>query len=469
MKSICLGFSVILILIFLSGCSGNSVKDEIAGKPDEKAQLQLLGKITKSRSDRHPPPPDRLLSEEELRSTPTSEDMNPEWTSWLAGNAKPIRSLTHDGDMSDLAFLDSLVEGRRIVQLGESSHGVSEFNMTKVRLIKYLHKHLGYDVVAFESDLLSCYLANGGRSKNTPMETMKDSIYMIWHSDETLELFEYLDQTMQTDRPLILAGVDYRYFKARPGFWRDIVDCVDSKYSQVVYSVVERLAAEADYGRVTALPDSSRQFYLDQFHELAQFLDQHMEEIRISWPGDPLAPLVAHQAAMSEARFLNDYRSDGNDFAVRDSCMADNMEFLLDELYPDKKFIVWAHNGHIRHRGDSVVWYGFRNMGQNLAERRRQDLYTVGFFMGRGYSVTNGKDLYRIFDPPAGTLSAVLEQARQKFLFVDLSGAPSGIATAWMDKTINARTWGFGTSNQVLREQYDGLIYIDEVQEPVYR
>ena len=467
MKSIYLGLAAVLIL--LSGCSGNSVKEETSEKPDEEAQLQLLGKITKPRSDRHPPPPDRLLSETELRTTPTSPDGNPEWTEWLVRNANPIRSLIHDDDMSDLAFLDSLVVDRRIVQLGESSHGVSEFNMTKVRMIKYLHEHLGYDVVAFESDLLSCYLANAEPSKKTPMETMKDSIYMIWHSDETLELFEYIAQTMQTDRPLILAGFDYAYFKARPGFWRDLVACADSAYSHVVHSFVGRLAAEADYGRVKALPDSSRQYYLDQFHGLATFLDQHMEEIRTSWPGDPLAPLVARQAALSEVRFLKDFRPEGNDFAVRDSRMTDNMEFLLDELYPDRKFIVWAHNGHIRHQGDSVVWYGFRSMGQNLAERRRQDLYTVGFFMGRGYSVTNGKDLYQILDPPAGTLSAVLEQARQKYLFVDLSGAPSGTATAWMDKTINARTWGFGTSNQVLREQYDGLIYIDEVQEPLYR
>ncbi len=469
MISIRLCFSVILVLVHLSGCSGNSVKEDIPEKPDEEAQLQLLGKVTKPRVDRRPPPPDRLLSEGELQTSPTSPDENPEWTSWLAQNANPIRSLIHDADMSDLAFLDALVDGRRVVQLGESSHGVSEFNMTKVRLIKYLHEHLGYDVVAFESGLLSCFLANSVPTERTPLETMKDSIYAVWQCEETLELFEYLNQTLETERPLTLAGFDYRYFKARPSFWRDIVACADSTYSQVVHSFVERLGAEADFGRIAALPDSRRQSYLDHFQGLAQFLDQHMEEIRNCWQGDPLAPLVVRQAAMAEARFLNDYRSGEHDFASRDSCMADNLEFLLDELYPDKKFIVWAHNGHIRHRGNAVVWYGFRSMGQNLAERRRHDLYTIGFFMGRGYSVTNGKDLYRISDPPAGTLAAVLEQARQKYLFVDLTRAPVGEVTSWMDMIINARTWGFGTSNQVLREQYDALIYVDDVQEPLFR
>lgn len=35
--------------------------------------------------------------------------------------------------------------------LGEASHGVAESNWAKVRLIKFLHQQLGFDVVAFES------------------------------------------------------------------------------------------------------------------------------------------------------------------------------------------------------------------------------------------------------------------------------------------------------------------------------
>lgn len=54
---------------------------------------------------------------------------------------------------SDLAFLQPILADKRIVSLGEASHGATEYNSVKVRLIKYLHEKLGYNVIAFESNL----------------------------------------------------------------------------------------------------------------------------------------------------------------------------------------------------------------------------------------------------------------------------------------------------------------------------
>ena len=52
------------------------------------------------------------------------------------------------------------------MQLGESGHGVAEFNHAKVRLIKFLHQQMGFDVIAFESGLFECFNADrhGGRA-----------------------------------------------------------------------------------------------------------------------------------------------------------------------------------------------------------------------------------------------------------------------------------------------------------------
>ena len=57
----------------------------------------------------------------------TSPDENPKWTAWLVENAKPIRSLTHDADMSDLAFLDSLVQ-EPVLQIGKQVHCLLSFH-----------------------------------------------------------------------------------------------------------------------------------------------------------------------------------------------------------------------------------------------------------------------------------------------------------------------------------------------------
>ena len=52
------------------------------------------------------------------------------------------------------------------MQLGESGHGVREFNLAKVRLIRFLHEEMGFDVLAFESGLFECWQAERMHSSN---------------------------------------------------------------------------------------------------------------------------------------------------------------------------------------------------------------------------------------------------------------------------------------------------------------
>jgi hypothetical protein len=101
----------------------------------------------------------RLLTDDELRAPapPVDVFIPPEWVGWVQGQHVPIRSLVAAGDFSDLAPLADFVGNRRIVLLGESGHGVAEFNHLKVRLVKYLHEELGFDVVAFESSFYECW------------------------------------------------------------------------------------------------------------------------------------------------------------------------------------------------------------------------------------------------------------------------------------------------------------------------
>ena len=103
-----------------------------------------------------------------------------EWVAYVQAQAHPLQSIDPlNTDYSDLAFLAPLLQGRNIVELGESGHGVAEFSQTKIRLIKYLHEQLGYDVMAFESSILSTYLANEQASQLTPTAFMQDSIFAV--------------------------------------------------------------------------------------------------------------------------------------------------------------------------------------------------------------------------------------------------------------------------------------------------
>ena len=89
-------------------------------------------------------------------------------------------------------FLKPILKDKRIVNLGEASHGASEYNSIKVRLIKYLHEQLGYNVIVFESNLSNASSAYAQISKLTPKQLMENSIYGVWQVEENLPLFEYI-------------------------------------------------------------------------------------------------------------------------------------------------------------------------------------------------------------------------------------------------------------------------------------
>jgi erythromycin esterase len=126
---------------------------------------------------------------------------------------------------------------RRLVQLGESSHGVAEFDSAKVRLVKFFHEEMGFDIIAFESSIYECYAAN--TSATSGLDMLQRSIFTVWATQEVLPLFEYIQTTQQTEHPLTLAGFDTQISSSRgvadrPAFLRGILAAIDGEYADEV-------------------------------------------------------------------------------------------------------------------------------------------------------------------------------------------------------------------------------------------
>ena len=71
-----------------------------------------------------------------------------EWDKWIKTNSYGL-SLSDTTNYQDLAFLKEVLKDKRIVFLGENSHGVSEFTTLKSRTVRFLHDSLGFDVLSF--------------------------------------------------------------------------------------------------------------------------------------------------------------------------------------------------------------------------------------------------------------------------------------------------------------------------------
>jgi len=440
-----------------------------------------------------PSDPEALLTDTQL-STPQDTiqvSVDPAWDQWVRSNHHTIRSLTSTRN-DDLQFLKQVIGNRRLVQLGESGHGVREFNMAKVRLIRFLHEEMGFDVIAFESGLFECWKANELAASSTAELTMRRCPFGVWHTDEVIKLFEYIRETKSTARPLILAGVEVQMsstqmqFKYAPPILTEVVGKIDQAYAA-------RLAVLEDgfYGEYSAASSSApfeparraeimgalddRMGYSAKYDSLQVFLDANASALAAAYSTNPGIPLVARQLAFSRVQTILSGKATtlNAGSTTRDRGMADNVDFLLDRLYPGKKVMVWAHNAHIMHARTSMTMIGApitypQSMGSFISTRRRGDVYTIGLFMYRGFAANNAGQSYSIRPPLPGSLEATLYRARKQWTFIDMLSQSRTAANSWMFDPIPAKEWGTQEVRFVPRAQFDGILFIDTVNPPQY-
>jgi erythromycin esterase len=414
----------------------------------------------------------------------TAQSSDAAWIAWARDHSFPIAATAPvaDDDYADLQFFKQVIGDRRLVQLGESGHGVGQFDSAKVRLVKFFHEQMGFDVIAFESSIYECFAANAeAAGANTVGATvMIDSIFAVWWSQQTLPLFDYLVRTQSTDRPLTLAGFDSQYSSSRgvaqrPAFLKRVVAAVDETYAEQVFSF------DSDFvvglrSNATAYARLHEKDLLDGYSRLERFLHDRREPLAMAFGRDP-APLIAERTAHSMVEYVRqivafaDRPSDASDSgsgAIRDAAMADNLAFLLRELYPDKKILVWAHNFHIRHANTATASNAQRTMGSFTVKQFRDELYTIGLYMNRGQAAFNDRTIYTISAAPAESLEWVLFNVGPPAVFVDFLHQTSEPGTEWIFKPVFTREWGLYPVFMAPRDQYDGVLFIDMVTAPAY-
>ena len=73
-----------------------------------------------------------------------------------------------------------------------------------------------------------------------------------------------------------------------------------------------------------------------------------------------------------------------------------------------------------------------------------------------------------ITSPYKDSLEAICYRARCKYLFVDMLYQVESEGNSWMFTTIEAKSWGKYPNFMVLRDQYDGILFIHTVNPPDY-
>lgn len=419
--------------------------------------------------------------------------------SWLDTDEKEVKAVSHEiksidsDDYKDLEFLKPILKDKTLVCLGESFHRVAQYSSMKTRLIKYLHENLGFDVIAFESDLGDCTATYEDTDKLTSKQIMEDSIFPVWHSKETLGLFDYIKEQKKTAKPLYLTGYDMQpttlYSTMFMSKWMGNVDkeyakeyaAMEIGYFRDCYSILNKYVDDS-YKHAKELKQIENK-YAPQYEKAVKFIEKNKKKLAAAYPDNPNIIAITEKVLSEKMKFVEMAMKDTVDsYEFRDRIMAQNVEWIMKTMYPGKKVILWAHNDHLAKNTSKILekedgkWINsFTSMGEILNKELKDKEYVLGFYANRGRacSIVTQKN-FDINPMPKGSLENIMAKSGYKYSFVDLSGQKAeNESNSWMFNPMFAGEDGMTgevivpmSSLLVPKDQYDGILLIDKVKEP---
>ncbi|MEP6655470.1 MAG: erythromycin esterase family protein [Myxococcales bacterium] len=400
----------------------------------------------------------------------------------LAAQVSPLRTVDPDDrDFSDLEALRALVGSARIVMLGERSHGDGVALYAKLRLIEFLHREMGFGVLALESGLDDCRQTfERWRAGDDSEKAASGCLPTKWRgSDQAVKIRRYLSQAARADRPLQLAGFDCQISnrddpaataRSVAEFLRELSPSLEG--SPRLAAITEAVGKLRDYERKRTAAERDR--------DRAAIADL---ATLVAAPG-PCRPGRAHFQQLAKSLAVQevsnwDYQSKGDvDIAqinMRDAQMADNLAFLAEVRYPRERIIVSAATYHIMRNAQAIrpipgksggpasmgdMIDGLVPMGELVRRRFGASAIALGFVTAFGHSSCCDRERTQGLDPaPAGSLEAMLEATGQRFALLDLRA----LRRTMPGETILGRPQGHGFYVVDWPEILDGVVFLREM------
>ncbi len=274
--------------------------------------------------------------------------------------------------------------------LGEASHGTHEFYAARAAITRRLVERHGFTIIAVEADwpdaaAINRYIRNGKAPPGAAQPFQRFPGWM-WRNTVIAELVEHLREwnlTLDTEtRQVGFHGLDMYNMSGSIAAVLAYLDQHDPAAGAV---------ARERYGCLTPWqsdPTLYGRFALTQgFAECeAAVLDQCQELLGAAFGtsgghNELDAAMNARLVASAEQYYRVMYYGGADSWNLRDSHMAETLDYLLNARGPEAKAIVWAHNSHIgdARATDMGSVRGEHNVGQLVRERHGDNVALIGF------------------------------------------------------------------------------------------
>ena len=296
-------------------------------------------------------------------------------------------------DFDDPAFgrLFDRWADRRVVLLGEASHGTAEFYRARAAITRHLIEHRGFTIVAVEADwpdaaAIDRYVRHHARREEEP--PFQRFPTWMWRNTEVDALVDWMrthnDGIGDSDARAGFYGLDIYNMSGSIAAVLDYLDRVDPEAAHVARERYGCLTPwqknPATYGQAMLSSGYAEceQAVIEQCRALlAHKLDYARED------GDSFldAAQNARLIAAAERYYRIMYYGGAESWNLRDTHMFNTLENLLEAKGPQAKAIVWAHNSHIgdARYTDMGASRDELNIGQLCRQRFGAQAALIGF------------------------------------------------------------------------------------------
>ncbi len=400
-----------------------------------------------------------------------------------------------DGSPGDYDALLDLVGSRRVVLIGEASHGTHEFYRERARITKRLIDELGFNAVAVEADWPDAYRVNryvmgcsDDRDAGTALSDFRRFPAWMWRNRDVLQFVEWLRARNAAHRhPATRArfyGLDLYSLQASIEAvitYLDGIDPVEARRARERYACFDHVGGEGQaYGYALAYQGAPpcENEVVAQLVSLRGRAEAYLR--RDGWIAEDelfFAEQNARVVRNAEEYYQQMYRAEVSSWNLRDRHMAGTLDALLEHLEHQAglaKVVVWEHNSHVGDaRSTGMGARGELNVGQLARQRYGGQCMLVGQTTTTG-EVTAASDWggpaerKRVRPAMAGSHEAVLHTVPRPSFWVSTAapGARDALRARRLERAIGV-IYRPGTERQshyfdaVMTNQFDAVVHWD--------
>lgn len=381
---------------------------------------------------------------------------------------------------------------RRVVLLGEASHGTSEFYQARAAITRHLIAHHGFTIVAVEADwpdaaTIDRFVRHHPYRAGAEKPFQRFPTWM-WRNTDIQTLIDWLhDHNGAIDEMEARAGfygLDIYNMSGSIGAVLDYLDRIDPEAAKVArerYGCLTPWQSDpATYGRA-ALSRGYAQCEKAVIDQCRDLLRKRLDYVKDDGDAFLDAAQNARLIASAERYYRIMYYGGAESWNLRDTHMFETLQNLLEAKGPKAKAIVWAHNSHIGDARftDMGISRDELNIGQLCRETFGHDaaLIGLGTHTGTVAAATDwdgDMEVKRVNPSRPDSYERQFHDSGKARFLLDLSPGKHEALRRRLDEARLERFIGViyrpdtelwsHYSQAVLPEQFDAFVWFDETQ-----